>query len=197
MPDPHAAGNYGRRDGLRNKTIMEPIRAVDVKVFATKGDAIDPYEFMGVLQRWIRDHTIPGILIDVADYSHIPQGNGIVLVGHEANVNVDYAGGRMGVLYRYKWPAEPDTAGRIEAAVKSALDAAQKLENEPEFKGRLEFDKTAVEIISNDRLRAPNTDEAAAGFSAAVEKAVSRVLSGAKVVRVSGDARERLAVTAG
>lgn len=176
---------------------MEAIKAVDVKVFATKGGDINPYEFMGVLQRWIREHKVAGILIDVADYSHIPNGPGVILVGHEANVSVDYAGGRMGLLYRYKWPAEPDTPGRIEAAVKYALDAAEKLETEPEFKGRLEFDRTKVEVIANDRLRAPNTDEAAAEFSAAVETAVAGVLGGAKVIRHEGDPRERLAVTAG
>lgn len=176
---------------------MEPIKAVDVKVFTTQGDDINPYEFMGVLQRWIREHTVPGILIDVADYSHIPNGPGVVLVGHEANWSVDYADGRMGLLYRYKWPAEPDTAGRIEAAVKAALDAAAKLEAEPEFAGRLAFDKSRVDVIANDRLRAPNTDEAAAAFGAAVEQAVSTVLTGAKVTRHEGDPRERPAVTVG
>lgn len=176
---------------------MEPIKAVDVKIFATKGDDIDPYEFMGVLQRWIREHTVPGILIDVADYSHMHHGPGIILVGHEGNVSVDYAGGRMGLMYRYKWPEEPDTAGRVEAAVKYALDAAAKLEAEAEFAGRLEFDRSKIEVIANDRLRAPNTDEAAADFSAAVEQALSGILDGAKVTRNVGDPRERLAVTAG
>lgn len=176
---------------------MEAIKAVDVKVFATQGESIGAYELMGVLQRWIREHTVPGVLIDVADYSHIPDGPGVILVGHEGNVSVDYAGGRMGLLYRYKWPAEPDTPSRIEAALRYALDAAAKLEAEPEFVGRLEFDKTKVEVISNDRLGAPNTDEAAAGFSAAVEKALSGVFSGAKVTRTAGDSRERLAVTVG
>lgn len=176
---------------------MEPIRAVDVKVFATKGESITAYEFMGVLQRWIREHKVPGILIDVADYSHIPDGPGVVLVGHEGNISVDYADGRMGLLYRYKWPAEPDTPSRIEAAVKFALDAAGKLEAEPEFTGRLEFDKTKVDIIANDRLRAPHADEAAASFSAAVEKAVSGLFKDSKISRHSGDTRERLVVTAG
>lgn len=176
---------------------MDAIKAIDVKIFATKGQDIDAYEFVAVLQHWIRDHTIPGILIDVADYSHIPNGAGVILVGHEGNVSVDYAGGRMGLLYKYKWPAEKDTVSRIQAAVRFAIDAAAKLESEPEFAGRLKFDLSKVEVISNDRLRAPNTEDAAASFSAAVEKAVISVIQGAKVSRAAGDTRERLAVTAG
>lgn len=171
---------------------MDPLKAIDIKVFASKGDDIDPYEFVGVLQRWIREHTVDGILIDVADYSHIHHGPGVVLVGHEGNISIDYDRGRMGMLYRYRQPAEPDNAGRIAAGLRYVLDAAEKLQNEPEFQGRLEFDKSSVAIISNDRLNGPNTDEAYTEFAAEIGKAVDGILDGATFSRVNEDPRERL-----
>ncbi len=174
---------------------MDMLKGIDVKVFATEGDAISPYDFVAVLQRWIREHTVPGVLIDVADYSHIPNGPGVILVGHEGNTSIDYGEGRLGLLYRYKNCAEDTNAGRIETAVNAALNAAKTLQDEPEFQGRLSFDTTTVDVIANDRLQAPSTDEAYSEFSAAVTEATGKVFSSPSIDRKQGDARERLTAT--
>ena len=39
------------------------------------------------------------MLIDVADYGHVPQGPGVVLVAHEANIYLDRLDGRTGLTY--------------------------------------------------------------------------------------------------
>ena len=37
-----------------------------------------------------RTHAVPDhLLIDVADYAHVPNGPGTVLVAHEANIHID------------------------------------------------------------------------------------------------------------
>lgn len=159
---------------------IDDIQKIDVKVFATKGEDIDPYEFVPVLQRWIQEHTVPGTLIDVADYSHMHQGPGVILVGHQYNVSVDYAEGKMGVLFHYKRPAESTFAERAKSAVKQALNAATLLEEDAAFKGRLAFDTNTVQLIVNDR----SIDVSAA------KEAVNGALPEAEFTE-TGDARNR------
>lgn len=159
---------------------IDDIQKIDVKIFATKGEDINPYEFVPVLQRWIQEHALPGTLIDVADYSHMHQGPGVILVGHEYNVSVDYADGKMGVLFHYKRPAESTFADRAQSAVKQALNAAKLLEEDTAFKGRLAFDTSNPQLIVNDR-----TIDAAAASDA-----VKNALPGAVYVG-SDDLRHR------
>jgi len=132
---------------------IDTIQKIDVKVFATKGEDIDPYEFVPVLQRWIQEHTIPGTLIDVADYSHMHEGPGIILVGHQYNVSVDYTSGKMGLLFRYKRPAENTFAERVQSAARQAA-RVQRLE------------PTMASIAGPKRLRACQQVRAQAAPSA-------------------------------
>ena len=39
------------------------------------------------------------------------------------------------------------------------MNASEFLEQEPEFKGRLSFERKRFWVISNDRLNLPNTDQ--------------------------------------
>jgi hypothetical protein len=147
---------------------------------------------MGVFQRWIQQHTVPGVLVDAADYVHVHHGHGTVLIAHEYNLSMDYNDGRPGLLYRSKRPAEPTLAARIEAGLRLTLGACGKLEKEPEFAGKLEFDPGAVEIVANDRLLVPN-DGGSDGFRAPVERAASAVFGGPVALeRRQRDSRERL-----
>jgi hypothetical protein len=169
---------------------VNDIQKIDVKVFVTEGQDIDPYEFVPVLQRWIQEHTVPGTLIDVADYSHMHHGPGVILVAHEYNLSIDYAEGRMGVLFHYKRPAEATFGERVKSAVEQARNAAKLLEQE-ELSQILKFDTDSLRIIVNDRLLAPNDDATAAEL----ESAVAASAGGAQ--RVANDARERLAYDIG
>ena len=40
-----------------------------------------------------------------------------------------------------------------------ALEACARLEQEAVFRGKLRFDRSAIEVFVNDRLLAPNNDE--------------------------------------
>jgi hypothetical protein len=174
---------------------MEQLFRIGVKVFATKGEDIPPFEFMTVLQRWIQQHTVPGTLIDVADYSHMHQGPGIILVAHEHNTSVDYVDGRMGLLYNRKQPLDGSTQDTVRLCMKYALMAAEELQNEPEFQGRLAFDASRLQIVANDRLLAPNEDDAAARFAELVRAVAGQIFDGEVACEVQpDDARNRIAV---
>ena len=76
-------------------------------------------DFIPVFHRWIQKQTVSGhLLIDVHDYSHIHQGPGILLVGHEGNFSIDLADGTA-------WPLLlPQTTGRQPADVLRPLELA-------------------------------------------------------------------------
>jgi hypothetical protein len=149
-----------------------------------------------VFQRWIRENAAQEILIDVADYRHVPAGPGVVLVGHQANYSLDNGASRLGLLYNRKAPIEAGAAENIAQALRAALAACRRLEEEPEFEGGLRFGRD-LEIVINDRALAPNTDEAFASIEPAIESAL-RVVYGAVEFHLErlGDARERLRIAA-
>ncbi|MDK1022280.1 MAG: hypothetical protein QGD90_11670 [Candidatus Hydrogenedentes bacterium] len=174
---------------------MNDLKQIDIKVFAEDASDVKATEFVAVLQRWIREHTVPGTLIDVADYSHIHNGAGVILVGHEYNLSVDYGDGRMGLLVHYKLPAEDSLEERIASAMKLAFNACSILEEEGEFKARLKFSRTDFRFLASDRLHAPNTDDVYAQVAPALEAAAKDLPAGNVALnRVNDNPADRLAV---
>jgi hypothetical protein len=110
-----------------------------------------------VFHRWIQQSAVDGILVDVADYKHVFQGPGIVLVGHECDYSLDLADGRPGMMYTRKRHTSGDLSDRVAGAFRRALEACQVLERESELAGRVRFKTDEVRLVLLDRLRAPNT----------------------------------------
>ena len=68
-----------------------------IKVIATAAE-IDLLDFIPVFHRWIQTQALDDLLLDVADYSHVHHGPGILLVAHEGKYAVDETGGEGGGL---------------------------------------------------------------------------------------------------
>src|ERR1700738_1486571 len=66
-----------------------------------------------VFHGWIQDRARPELLLDIADYRHVPAGPGVVLIGHEANYSVDNTDNRMGVRYNRKAELEGSNQERL------------------------------------------------------------------------------------
>ncbi|MDA3961557.1 MAG: hypothetical protein PF961_12255 [Planctomycetota bacterium] len=167
-----------------------------VKFFATEpperiADAID------VFHRWIQDDSIDGLPLDVADYAHVPDGPGIILIGHEADHALDETEGPVGYMYRRKRLLAGSDEERVLACFKAAVAAAAKLSEDPKL--GLKLDLSRVRLVFNDRLAQPNTDAGWDAVSAAVQAAVSKAYGGADLMveRDAGDPRARLGVTIG
>jgi hypothetical protein len=125
-----------------------------------------------VFQSWIQTHAVEDHLaIDVADYEHVPDGPGTVLVTHEANFSLDSTAGRPGLLYQRKQPLPGEFADRIATTLRHTLQAAARLEQHPGLKFRT--DELSFRIA--DRLLAPNTAET----FAAVRPALASLFPGA------------------
>ena len=109
-----------------------------------------------VFHSWIEAQNGDELLIDVADYTHVPAGPGIVLIGHQGNYSVDNTGNRLGVRYNRKAVVDGGNQESLAQAARSALSACRRLEEEPRLNGKFRFNGQEIEIFVNDRLIAPN-----------------------------------------
>ena len=135
-------------------------RQVSAKLYAEEPVDVDPAALIRVFHGWIRNEVLPDrIMIDVADYSHVPEGPGVILICHEAHYSFDDAGGRPGLRCTLKRHGYREERDPIDEALLSALRACALLQAEPELGGKLRFKTDELYFGVEDRLVAPNTDE--------------------------------------
>jgi hypothetical protein len=137
---------------------MVPLR-IQAKFFLEQPERVDLAAFTAVFQRWIQQKALKGQLIDVADYRHVQDGPGIILIGHESDWSIEKRGDRVGLLYTRKRQTDPDFQTQLRTSLHLALDACQLLEAEPSFNPRLRFRADEIEIRFADRLQVPNRPE--------------------------------------
>jgi len=127
-----------------------------VKLFLRDPSQAHGLKLVPVFQSWIQTHALDDhLLIDVADYDHVIDGPGTVLVAHEANLALDSTGGRPGLLYQRKQPLPGPFADRAAAILRYAATAAARLQEQT----RLTFRTDEITFRISDRLLAPNTQE--------------------------------------
>jgi hypothetical protein len=146
-----------------------------VKLYLADPDGIDPQAVIPIFHDWIRRGAVPGLLVDVADYSHVHDGPGVLLIGHEADYALDLGEGRPGVLCRWKRGAEETAADRLAFALDGALRAADAFEADPSLDAP-RFGRGEVLIEVEDRLAAPNEPATLDALRPALDEAVARVL---------------------
>jgi hypothetical protein len=144
------------------------------KLFLTDPGAVKPGEIVPVFHQIIQTKGVPEhLLIDVADYEHVPNGPGTLLVADEANIHLDYHAGRPGLLYIRKRPLAGDLKDRIKTALRYTLELALKLEQHPQLGGRVKFSTRELTFRVYDRLHAPNNAESFATVKPALEAVLS------------------------
>jgi hypothetical protein len=132
------------------------LQHVNVKLLLQNGADVRLEPLIPVFHSWIEGQNGDELLIDVADYSHVPAGPGVVLIGHEANYSVDNTAERLGVRYNHKAVFEGSNLECLAQATRAALKACQRLEAEPRLESRIRFNGQDIELSVNDRLVAPN-----------------------------------------
>lgn len=132
---------------------------ISVKFFVNEEAAVDVPALVPVFHRWIREDSLPGLSIDVADYKHVPDGPGLLLMGHEGDYAWDARYGRLGLVYKHKreWPTET-VEDRLALVWERGKQAVALLQAAPELQG-LSFCIDEVELSFPDRLNVPNTPE--------------------------------------
>jgi hypothetical protein len=163
-----------------------------VKLYAKTGD-IELERLIPVFHEWIRHKKIPDeLLIDVADYAHVPQGPGVVLIGHQSDYYLDVADDRPGLLYSRKRGFEGGFPESIEDAFGRALHACRLLEEESTL--GFEFATDEVFFRVQDRLHAPNEDATYRAYEPALKRAATTWFGGDPSLERVGSPREPFAV---
>jgi len=167
-----------------------------VKFFARPGADIDDTVFIEIFHEWIRLKKLKGVLLDVADYRHVPNGPGIMLISHEINFAMDRTDGRFGIFAQRKLGKAANHRDAVLELVAATLKFAALLENDPRTAGRLSFESGVFEYESNDRLLAPNTPAAFANLLPDLQSAANVIYPGQSVsiTRVENDPRDLLTV---
>jgi hypothetical protein len=133
------------------------LQHINVKLYLENSPPVKLEALVPVFHEWIQDKVCEELLIDVADYTHLYAGPGVVLVGHEADYSVDNTGNRPGIRYNRKavWPGS--NRDRFSQALRAALQACRRLESEEKLGGTVRFDRQGIKLSVNDRMLAPNS----------------------------------------
>ena len=161
--DPEIA-SLGER--LQISLQSEPLRNADV----------DLEQYVAVFHDWIRQSALEsGLLIDVASYTHVPNGPGVLLIGHEFDYGVRIALGRVELTCRHK--RDPGGEGNaLKRCLRQLIQAAQLLESATKLSEAPSFRGSGFVFRSNDRLRCPNDPEASSRVARIVGRLFCKTL---------------------
>ena len=168
---------------------------LQLKIFLTPetGSALNLEDLIPVFHRWIKQHALPELTIDVASYQHVPKGPGVVLIGHGSDYFLDEGDGRRGLLHNRK-RAGMAPGERLSDLARRTLHAAALLEKDLALTGKVRFATDELLFRINDRLEAPNTDATFAAVRPELE-ALAKTLYGAPCeLTRAGDAKALFAV---
>ena len=104
------------------------LQHINVKFFVDGEMPVDLEQVVNAFHRWVADQSMEELLVDVADYRHVPCTPSVVLVGHEADYAIDYSQQRVGLVSNDKLAREGDNVDRFRHAFRSAGEACLKLE---------------------------------------------------------------------
>jgi hypothetical protein len=174
---------------------MMDLSKFGIKFFAADADGFDILKLIPVYHRWIQQGALQDLLIDVADYSHVPAGPGVMLIAHEGNYALDETGHERGVVYYSKRRLSGELSDRFCLVASKALRAAQLMSEDAELDGAVNVLGDHLEFFANDRLAVPNTDAAYAELEPALKTFLDKLYAGAPYTLTrETDAKERLSV---
>ena len=155
------------------------VQRIALKVFLDERSALSPRDVIPVFHRWIQTRAVDGLLIDVADYTHLPTGPLVLLVGHEGRYVLDRGDDRLGLQYVRTQPLDGPLETRLRTVAGMLLRAARLLEEDATLPGPVRFRGDEIEWVANDRLLAPNTPDTLAAVRPAFESFLSALSGGA------------------
>ena len=170
------------------------LQKLNVKFFVAAAGQVPLTAFIDVFHSWIQ--ASDGIYYDVADYSHVAAGPGVILIAYEANIGIDETGGRRGLLYSRKQSLDGANRDKLRRVFKTALENCRRLEEEAALKGKIKFSGDEALLIVNDQLLAPNTAETFSAVRPDLEELARTLYGGAdfSLLPDTQDPRKRFSV---
>jgi hypothetical protein len=167
------------------------VQHINIKLFIENPQFVNLADYSAVFNTWIQNHKLEELLIDVADYLHVPNGPGLLLIGHEADYSLDNRAGRLGLLYNRKKQSEGTAQEKLAQAARAVLTAARLLEKE----NGLQFNTREFQVLINDRLLVPNTIETFVTLEPELRVFFDKLFNGTEYeISYKTDPRERFTV---
>lgn len=167
----------GLLESIERQLFLE-LQHINVKLLLDDAQDIEPEVIIPVFHRWIQGQVCEELLLDVANYAHVPNGPGVVLIGHEADYGLDNTDGRLGIRYNRKAVLPGDNQDKLRQSLTAALLAAQRLQEDNSLNGKFHFNGRDIEIAVNDRLLAPNDDATRQTLEPEIRGALSDLFAG-------------------
>ena len=168
-------------------------KRLSAKFYTLDPSGIDLEAIVPVFHRWIQDDALEGLLIDVADYAHVHQGPGILLIGHEGDYSLDLGEGRPGLLYTRKQDMPETLTDSLNLTIRLALSAALLAASEADLNG-LEFDYSDIQLTFIDRLNTSNTQETFDALKDVLQGFADDLYGKAEITLANNDPRDNLAI---
>ncbi|MGB3495697.1 MAG: hypothetical protein WBA57_23410 [Elainellaceae cyanobacterium] len=165
-----------------------------IKFFTRPEAEVKDADLVDIFQDWIRLQRLNHVMLDVADYRHVPNGPGVMLVTHEVNYAMDRENGEFGLYAQRKRGDEATAQDKLLGLVKSAAQFGALLESDSRIGGKLKLEGGKFHYISNDRLGAPNTEETFNALKPELEAIATQLYPGKSisVTRLKNDPGARL-----
>ncbi len=170
-------------------------RKVQIKLYAEQGLDQSLEAFIPLFHSWIQTDALGEMVFDVADYTHVPRGIGVLLVGHGSDYAVDQGENRPGLLYTRKRDL-PEGAPLVRDALGRALKAAQLL-NDASIEAPRGFSAKEILFRFPDRLHLSNTDADHTKVVPFIEAALKELIGDRSYTLIrEGETREPLTIRA-
>lgn len=169
------------------------LQKLSVKFFVEQPNDIPLSRFIDIFHGWIQ--ATDGDYHDVADYSHMRGGPGIILIANHANISIDETENRRGLLFKQKRYLDGSNQEKLRAVAAAAVENCRRLEAEAGLRGKIRFFAGETAIWVNDRLVGANTEESFQQFKAEVELFGKKLYGDAEIrLERDGDPRKPLHV---
>lgn len=163
------------------------LQHIAFKIFVDGELSTDWEQFINIFHGWVAAQSMPEMMIDVADYRHVPNGPGVVMVGSKADYYMDNTGGKPGLRYVCKVKKDGSTEEQVQQAFAHASAACARLESEISC---LKFSRTDFELTVNDRAVAPNTAETRSSLEKELPAILEKTLGSNSTLQLQQDARK-------
>ncbi len=176
---------------------MNP-RRIAIKFFTTPDPQkpVDLEPLIPLFHRFIQQGSVEGLLIDVADYAHVPQGPGVILIGHDVDYGVDLSEGRAGLLTTRKRFSDLTLGEVLGDTLRKALIAIRAIEADASAGLRFATDSFSLSLV--DRSATPNDDEAFEAVRSEIAPVLEKLFGdpGVELTRANhADSRKVLAIS--
>lgn len=169
---------------------MNP-RRIAIKIPAS--GSLDPHKFVELFHEFIQEGSVEGLLIDVADYAHVPNGPAVLLVGHDVDYAIDETSGELGLLTVRKRAGDEPVDKLFADTLRKALVAVAEIEKDGRTGLSFAPGKLALQVF--DRAAAENAEGDFAALEKGIASAVDQTLGTAQISRRDDDdARKALAL---